>query len=203
MTARSFVLSCVGVLAAIAVMACGDPLQVKANLNTIDDTLAVFGLSDAPPSGPTALNTFVPRVVRLDPSQNYDVAFDIKRDQSGERTAYVYPARVVGQFGTAGIIKETTQSYEQITRAPVTGYGDTTAVAIKAGDVLLIQAASYACAGQLISARRFIYSKMVIDSVHYDLFDPSTNPSGNTIYFRMRVNPNCGFISLETGLPTF
>jgi hypothetical protein len=203
MTARSFVLCCVGVVAIAAATACGDPLQVKATLNTIEDTLAVYGLSEAPPSGPTALNTFVPSAVRTDPSQNYDVVFDIKPNASGQPTAYIYPPRAVGLFGSAGIIKDSTQSYDQITQAPVSGYNDSTAVPIKAGDVLVIQAASYACAAQLVTARRFIYSKLVIDSVNYTPFNATTNPAGSTIYFRMRVDPNCGFISFANGLPTF
>ena len=204
MTARSFVLCCVGVLAITAVTACGDPLQVKANLATIDDTLSVYGLSEAPPSGPSALNTFLPAVVRTDPSQNYDVVFDIKPNGLGQPTAYIYPPRAVsGFFGSAGIIKETTKSFDQITQAPVSGYNDSTAVEIKAGDVLVIQAMSYACAGQIVPGRRFIYSKMVIDSVNYTPFNATTNPSGSTIYFRMRVDPNCGFISFANGVPTF
>jgi hypothetical protein len=130
------------------------------------------------------------------------VAFDIKPDQAGQPTAYIYPPRAVGLFGSAGVIKAT-QSYDQVTQAPVSGYNDSTAVPIKAGDVLLIQAASYACAGQLISARRFIYSKLMIDSVNYTPYNADTNPGGNTIYFHMRVDPNCGFISFASGLPSF
>jgi hypothetical protein len=202
MTARLFVL-CMGALAVAAATACGDPLQVKANLDTIDDTLAVFGLSEAPPSGPSALNTFVPRAVRTDPAQNYDVVFDIRPDSAGARTAYILPAAVVGPFGSSGIIKETAQSYDEIVKAPVTGYNDSTAVPIKAGDVLVVQAGSAACAGQIVQARRFIYSKLVIDSVNYSAFDPINNPNGSTIYFRMRVDPNCGFLSLASGLPSY
>lgn len=192
-----------GVAAVVATTACGNPYEVKATTNTIDDTMAVYGLSEAPANGPSAINTFVPRAVRADPSQNYDVVFDIRPDSAGTPTAYIYPARVIGQFGGSGVIKDTTQSFDAITQAPVRGYDDSTAVPIKAGDVLLVQAASYACASQLIADRQVLYSKIVIDSVDTTPFDPVSNPGGSTIHLRIRVDPNCGFISFANGLPKF
>ena len=194
---------CVAVAAACAVAACSNPFAVKATVNTIDDTVAVYGLSEAPTNGPTAINTFIPKVVRVDPSQNYDIVFDIRADSSGQPTAYALPPRAVGFFGGGGIQKDTTRTFAQITQAPVTGYNDSTALPIRAGDVLLVQSLSYACTSQIISARQFIYSKIVIDSVHYTPFDPVTTPNGSTIYLRLRVDPNCGFISFADGLPTF
>lgn len=202
MTARLLLL-CVGVLAVAATTACGDPFKATATVQNIDDTLALYGLSEAPANGPTGINTFVPRAVRADPSQNYDILFDIRPDSTGARAAYILPPRAVGLFGSAGIIKDSTESFEAITQAPVRGYDDSTAVPIKAGDVLLVQAASFACASQLITDRRVIYSKIVIDSVNYSPFDPDTNPAGSTIHLRMRVDPNCGFISFADGLPGF
>jgi hypothetical protein len=202
MTARLLLL-CVGVLGVAGTTACDDPLRAKATLDNTDYIATVYGLSEAPVNGPSAVNTFLPRAVRTDPSQNYDVVFDIRPDSQGTPTAYILPPRAVGLFGGAGIIKDTTRSYDEITQAPVRGYDDSTAVAIAAGDVLLVQAASFACASQLISDRQVIYSKMMIDSVNYSAYDPDTNPGGSTIHFHMRVDPNCGFISFADGLPTF
>ncbi|HEX6536542.1 MAG TPA: hypothetical protein VF041_18270 [Gemmatimonadaceae bacterium] len=202
MTARLLLL-CVGAIAVALTTACGDPLRAKATLDNADLDAAVFGLTEAPVNGPSAVNTFVPGVVRTDPSQNYDVVFDIRPDSQGTPTAYMLPPRAVGLFGGAGIIKDTTHAFDEITQAPVRGYDDSTAVPIKAGDVLLVQAASFACASQLISDRQVIYSKFVIDSVNYSSYDPDTNPGGSTIHFHMRVDRNCGFISFADGLPTF
>lgn len=202
MTAR-LLLFCVGVLVVAGTTACGDPLKAKASVKNIDDTLALYGLTEAPANGPTGINTFVPRAVRADPSQNYDVLFDIRPDSTGARTAYIVPPRAVGMFGNAGVMRDTVHAFADITQAPVRGYDDSTAVPIKTGDVLLVQAASFACASQLIADRQVIYSKIVIDSINYSPFDPSTNPAGSTIYLRMRVDPNCGFISFADGLPAF
>ena len=201
MTSR---LLCFGLatLAVMATTACKDPFEVKAQADVFEDTLAVYGLSAVPPTAPTALNTFDGVVVRTDPSQHFDVVFDIREDpETGDTTAFVLPPRAVGGFSTAGILKDT-RSFDEITRAPTSGYNDSTAVPIKAGDVLLVQAASYACGGQVISARLYIYSKMVIDSIKVSPpFDDETNLGGSTIYFRLRVDPNCGFVSFEDGLP--
>lgn len=194
---------CVGALAVLSASACGNPFAVTATANVVTDTLAVFGLSEAPLNAPSAINTFIPVPVRTAPSQNYDIVFDIRPDSTGTPTAYLLPPRAVAAIGSAGIIKDTTQAFDAITQAPVTGYDDSTIVAIKAGDVLLIQAQSFACASELVTQRLYVYSKIAIDSVHYTPYDPVTNPTGGTIFLRITVDPNCGFISFASGLPTF
>ena len=190
-------------VAGAAVSACGNPTEVKATLKVIDDTAAVFGFTGAPLDGPTALNTFVPRVVRADPSQSYDVVFDFRVDAATNDTfAVILPPRAVGTFGSAGIQKSTAE-YSTIVQAPTHGYNDSTATRIDSGDVVLIQARSSGCANQIVEQRRFVYSKLVIDSIRTPPYDQVTRPTGNTIYFRLRVDPNCGFISLADGLPEF
>lgn len=200
----TFRLLCFGIatMAVAATTACKDPFEVTAQAEVYGDTLVVYGLSAVPPNAPTALNTFDGRVVRTDPSEHFDVVFDFRVDtETGDTTAYALPPAAVGGFSTAGIIKDS-RSFDEIGRAPTTGYDDSTAVPIKAGDVLIVQSASYACAGQLIASRLYIYSKLVIDSVHASPpFDDEHNPGGSTIYFRIRVDPNCGFVSFADGLP--
>ena len=200
MKARLLLLLLLGVS---ALSACGNPTEAKATVKVIDDTAAVFGLTGAPLDGPTALNTFVPRVVRADPSQNYDVVFDFRVDPATNDTfAVILPPRAVGAFGSAGIQKSTAD-YSTILQAPTSGYNDSTAVRIDSGNVVLIQSRAAACASQLVEQRQFIYSKLVIDSIRTPPYDQVTRPTGNTIFFRMRVDPNCGFISFANGLPTF
>ena len=98
---------------------------------------------------------------------------------------------------------DSTQTFDAITQAPNVPYNDSTVVPLKPGTILIIQALSNACTVQLTTAQQFIYSKIVIDSINYTPFDGFTNPAGNTIYFRIRVDPNCGFRSFKDGLPTF
>jgi hypothetical protein len=141
--------------------------------------------------------------VSADPSQNYDLVFDIRPDSAGVLRGFVLPPKVVALFGNAGIRRDSVDAFEDIKQAPVTGYDDSTAVAVNPGDVLLIQAQTTACSGEVLTQRQFMYSKIVIDSVNTSPFDPITNPAGSSIYFRIRVDPNCGFISFADGIPTF
>jgi hypothetical protein len=174
--------------------ACADPLATTATLPTIDDTAAVFALTGAPESAPTAINITFPRAVITTPSENYDVVFDIRHD-----SAFAFPPHAIGATLTAGL-QLATQPYDAITEAPISGYNDTLPVFIKAGDVLLVQSTSAQCVTQTVQARTFLYAKIVIDSIFYDGAAAPHTP--RTIWYRMRNDPNCGFISFLDGIPT-
>jgi hypothetical protein len=174
--------------------ACADPLATTATLPTIDDTAAVFALTGAPESAPTAINITFPRAVITTPSENYDVVFDIRHD-----SAFAYPPHAIGATLTAGL-QLANRPYDAITEAPTTGYNDTLPVFIKVGDVLLVQSTSAQCVTQSVQARLFLYAKVVIDSIFYDGATAPHTP--RTIWYRMRNDPNCGFISFLDGIPT-
>ena len=187
-----FLVLFLGVGAAAA--ACADPFKTKATLATIDDTAAVFALTGAPESAPTAINITFPRAVIATPTEHYDVVFDIRND-----SAFAYPPHAVGATLTAGL-QLATQPYDAITEAPTGGYDDTLPVFIKAGDVLLVRSSSAQCATQPVQARTFLYAKVVIDSIFYDEATAPHTP--RTIWYRMRNDPNCGFVSFLDGIPT-
>lgn len=172
------------VLAVIAPAACGDPLSARASFETVEDTLAVFAFSDTPLSAPSGLNTIRHEAVRVDASSDYDIVFDISPDGQ----AVIYPPRLIGAVGNAGVRTDTT-GYARVLEAPADGYNDSTATTVAEGDVVLVRAASPSC---VTAFNPYIYSKLVIDSVR--------TPS-RTIYFRMRVDPNCGFRGLAEGVP--
>ena len=177
----------------VAAAACADPFATTATLPTIDDTAAVFALTGAPESAPTAINITFPRAVITSPGENYDVVFDIRHD-----SAFLYPPHAIGAALTAGL-QLSTQPFDAITKAPTSGYDDTSAVFVKAGDVVLVQSTSSQCVGQGITARTFLYAKIVIDSIFYDAAAPPHTP--RTMWYRMRNDPNCGFLSFEDGIP--
>ena len=172
-----------------------DPFETKATLATIDDTAAVFALTGAPESAPTAINITFPRAVIATPGENYDVVFDIRHD-----SAFAYPPHAIGVDAHGRRCSSRPQPYDAITQAPSTGYNDTLPVFIKAGDVLLVQSTSAQCATQGVQARTFLYAKMVIDSIFYDEATAPHTP--RTIWYRMRNDPNCGFLSFLDGIPT-
>jgi hypothetical protein len=186
-----FLVLLVGVGAAAA--ACADPLATTATLSTIDDTAAVFALTGAPESAPTAINVTFPRAVIATPSERYDVVFDIRND-----SAFAYPPHAIGATLTAGL-QLSSEAFGAITEAPTAGYNDSLPVFVKAGDVLLVQSTSAQCANQSVAARTFIYAKIVIDSIFYDEAAPPHVP--RTIWYRLRNDPNCGFLSFADGIP--
>ena len=202
MPARPLVLT-FGALAVLAAAACGNPFALKANTDVIADTLAVYGLTSAPTDGPTALNTFGPQLVTTTPTSHYDIVFDIRPDSAGNLQAYALPPKAVASFGSAGFIVDSTQAFDAIASAPNVPYNDSTIVPLQPGTILVVQALSSACSVQLVASQQFIYSKIVIDSINYTPFDAFTHPAGNTIYFRIVVDPNCGFRSFKEGRPTF
>jgi hypothetical protein len=177
----------------VGAFACGDPFATTASLPTIDDTAAVFALTGAPESAPTAINISFPRAVITTPSEQYDVVFDIRND-----SAFVYPPHAIGAALTAGI-QLSSKPYDAITQAPVSGYDDTMPQFVKAGDVLLVRSQSSLCSTQGIQARLFLYAKIVIDSIFYDEATPPHTP--RTMWYHMRNDPNCGFISFADGIP--
>ncbi|MBA2685967.1 MAG: hypothetical protein H0U66_15900 [Gemmatimonadaceae bacterium] len=174
-------------------VACADPFKTAATLATIDDTAAVYALTGAPESAPTAINVTFPRAVITTPGEHYDVVFDIRND-----SAFAYPPHAIGAILTAGL-QLSTLPFGSITEAPTTGYNDTLPVFVQSGSVLLVRSTSAQCSNQSVAARTFIYAKIVIDSIFYD---GATSPHvPRTIWYRLRNDPNCGFLSFDDGIP--
>ena len=110
------------VVAGFAASACSNPFATKATVATIEDTVAVFAFTGAPPSGPTALNIFTPAPVIAMPTANlnltYDIVFDIRND-----TAYAMPPHAIGAINET-LLQTTTQPYVSITQAPSSGWSN-------------------------------------------------------------------------------
>lgn len=164
-------------------------------LATVHDTQAVFSLDGGPPSGPSAINTCTPTPVQAVPGSFFDVAIDIQGTQ-----AYALPPHAVSSAGAAGL-DTTTQTWDQVTEAPASGYNDSTALAIGPGTVFLVQAQPRNCQLLPYQNQRFLYSKILIDSIHYYPFNAVTAPSGLTVYYEILVDPVCGYRSLAPGIP--
>ncbi len=168
-----------------ALAGCGDPLNIRAQFDTVADTVTVFAVTGTSVIAPAALSTIRHEAIRLDPSRDFDVVFDI--DAQGR--AVLYPVQLVGGSpGNTGI-QVTTQSYDAIVEAPSSGYARDSATVLDVGDVALIEAQPAFCAASLY---RTIYSKLIVDEI-----DLATR----SVQIRIRVDPNCGFRSLAEGLP--
>jgi hypothetical protein len=188
MSSRS-TLAVVALAAAVGLAACGDPLRVEAQLENTTDAFAVFALSGTPASYPTALNLSARQIViptiAANGTANFDLAFDL--DAGGR--VLVYPARLIArtfQAPPAVGLRRATESFDQLTRAPNTGYVTDSVVAVTPGQTVALQFTTGTCLYDPL------YGKLVVDSVR---------PAARTIFVRLRVNPNCGFRALTTGRP--
>ncbi|MGI8508530.1 MAG: hypothetical protein ACR2MQ_04320 [Gemmatimonadaceae bacterium] len=183
------------VLLAISIAACSSTTAIIANLPVTADTLVAYALSGTPASLPSGLAVTLRSTVRVDATASFDVAFDF--DPHGN--IIISPARTIVSPLTGNVplvgLQTSTASFDAITTAPGGYYRPDTAIVVKPGEAFIVLATrstgSQTC---LYSPSPHIYAKVVIDSVK-----PSTT---RAIYLRQTVDPNCGYKSLEIGLPT-
>jgi hypothetical protein len=94
--------------------------------------------------------------------------------------------RTVGLRKVAG-------AFDDLTIAPTGRYADSTLVVSK-GEVFVVQAVRNSSGDVCqFDISPYIYSKMQVDSVAVD---------SRTIFVRAVLDPNCGFRSFESGIPT-
>ena len=187
-------LAIIATMCVVAVLnACGDPTSLKANTPTVVDTLYVFALSGTPPSYPSGVSIIARQAVRVDGFGGFDVAFDI--DAAGN--AVVYPVKLVvavsGGSRPVGLQK-IPASFERILEAPQAGYESDSSLVLAPGETVVIQSAhngqSDICQFALSP---YLYAKIGVDSV---------NLASRTIYMQLGLDPNCGFRSFASGIPT-
>jgi hypothetical protein len=179
--------------AVVGLNACGDPTNLQASLPTGVDTLSVFALTGTPPAYPSGLAILQRQPVRVDGLASFDVAFDIT--PSGD--AIMYPVKlVVAAPGTSRPVglQRVAGLFDAVNTAPSSGYEVDSAMVMTPGSVVVVQSAHNA-SGDLcqFALNPNIFAKVVVDSVNTD---------SRLIYFKLGVDPNCGFRSFAIGIPT-
>jgi len=177
----------------VVLNACGDPTNLKATLPTFTDTLSLFALSGTPPSYPSGLSLLGRQAVRVDGFANFDVAFDI--NGSGNVVAYPVKLVVASPAGArpVGLLKAA-GGFESVLDAPATGYKTDESVILAPGETVVIQSAHNSSQDICqFALSPYLYAKISVDSV---------NLASRTIYLQMGLDPNCGFRSFASGIPT-
>lgn len=180
---------------AAAFAACGNPLGLRASIEVQFDTLAVYAMSGTPVTYPAAFDVGGQRVTRITAEIAFDVAFDIALDGR----ARLVPARQVaatrdlGGFGPSSSprvgLQKATGTFESLSRAPNGGYAHDSTLVVATGEAVFVEVTSDICQFSLSSQ---IYGKLVVDSI---------DTAARRLYFRSVVDPNCGFRSLQPGIP--
>lgn len=168
-------------------IACGDsnglPDATTANVESVDTLWALVGTPVSTPSGYSVQGS---QRVRTDLSVAFDFAYNAAT--AGE---HVFLPQAALGIDTAAAAKPgfqlRTESFEAITVAPSDGYITDTAVPIAVGERYVVRS-RVVCTALGVP----LYAKLEIVS-----FDEATR----IVSFRILVNDNCGFKSLEPGLP--
>ena len=174
--------------------ACSDTLGLRASRAVAYDTLSAYGMTSTPVSFPVAYSASDGLVVRVDPSISFDVAFDLTADSKVRLipARRISTTRLITGLATATprvgmqLVKGT---FESMTKAPSGGYAYDSTFVVAPGDGVVLELSGDACQYSLSSQ---LYAKLVVDSVA---------ATRRQVYFRAVRDPNCGFRSLQPGVP--
>jgi hypothetical protein len=177
--------------AMVVASACSDFTGVPASLPTMADSGTAYAINGAPLGAPTALYVFGGALVNADANFLFDVAFDL--DANGG--IVVLPQRDVASAlastHTVALQVDSTHQFDEITRAPASGYRADTAVTVRRNQVVLAQVTDLnACTYSLTGST--VYAKFVVRAI---------NREARTLEVRYTVDPNCGFRSFTPGVP--
>lgn len=186
---RRRMLLVLGATAALGTAACDDPFAPRATTEVRTDSFVVYSVTQTPINAPAAFNIVFFTTLRLEPTYSFDLVFDI--DETGK--AVLIPVRLVGGAVTSARqvgLQKITGPYEDMTRAPVTGYQYDSTMALDVGEAALVELRTDVCQFQ---TSQMVYAKLQIKAI---------DPVSRTIVFRITYDPNCGFRSFLPGVPT-
>ena len=124
-------------------------------------------------------------------------AFDVALDIDGSGNAVIYPVKLVvatpGGSRPVGMQK-VSGTFETVMEAPKTGFETDSALVMTRGEVVVVQS-PHNGSGDIcqFAISPDLYAKIAVDSV---------NLASRTLFLRMGFDPNCGFRSFATGIPT-
>ena len=167
--------------------ACDNTLQLPGATSTnAVDTVTVYALRGTSVILPSGFDIPSNLPARTD-NAAFDFAFDI--DQAGH--ALVYPAGALGLARSPGVLL-TGNVFDSLKTAPTTGYLDSLAVTVNTGDVFIVRSRPYIIGCEL-TGELPRYGKFRVLAVDLGL---------RSMTMETLVNQNCGYRSLEPGLPT-
>lgn len=170
--------------------ACNDPTRLRARFENLSYDLTVWAMTGTPESFPAAVLVPQRQVTRPDGSGAFDIAFDI----NPQGQVVLLPVDlVVAPVGGARRIgfQRVTGSFAALEAAPKSGWVYDSAFTWQRGETIAMRIQSVYCQ---FDVAQEIYAKFVLDSVI---------PAERRMVLRGFINPNCGFRSFATGLPSF
>ena len=191
MNLRKFALG--AIVASVFFVACDDSNPFAAQLPTSQDVYTLFALTGTPPAYPSGLNTFARSPTRVDGNASFDVAFDINAD--GKAVLYPVKLIVTSVSGDRPVgLRKVAGTFDSITEAPTGTYQTDSAVVAAKGEIVVVEA-NRGSSGDVCSFNISpnIYTKILVDSI---------DVASHTITIQTVMDPNCGFRSFATGIPS-
>ncbi len=182
---RHFWLAASTALLAGAALACGDALGLPpVQSDNVVDTTVLFALQGTDISAPSGFDIVSGLRSRTDLAEPFDLAFDIDANDR----ALLFPAAALGLL-TEAAVRESSQSFGAIDRAPTDGYQSDSALVLRVSMVILARsrAAPQFCAFLGAIPRFGKFRVLAIDQ------------AARTVTLEFLVNVNCGYRSLEPG----
>ena len=174
-------------LSLLALIACGDDDGLAdPTFSNVERSDTVYALLGTPVTTPSAYAIEGNRRVRTDVSTEFDFAYNI--EPSGRRV--FLPRAALGIQTTASVnpgFQLRSESFEAITVAPSNGYITDQAVPIAQGE-------RYVVRSRIVCPSLGLPKYAKLEVVSFD-------DVARTVAFRILTNDNCGFRSLEPGLP--
>jgi hypothetical protein len=186
---RLAVLGLLGLAATAAGCGGADPFAPRASLSTASDVLTVYPYSGDPalPAGIDPFNGLAvrPRLVGTRP--NFEVAVDAAA--GGRVLLRTVRTLLVAPGGTPQVgLRTVAQRYDSLTAAPTDGYVFDSTLTVNVGQTVALRSSGLTCTPNAPYS-----AKLVVDSI----------TAGGGFAVRITTNPNCGFRSFASGLPTF
>jgi hypothetical protein len=160
---------------------------LTASLESRVDTVTVGALIGTPLSVPSGYSINARRAVRTDSVSVFDFAYNILPDGRRVFLPFATLGLGAGLSLLPGFIAME-QTFEQIREAPANGYRNRDTIPLAVGDRFVVRSSTQACPSFGVPK----YAKLqVLD------FDEVAR----LVRFQILVNQNCGFRSLQPGLP--
>jgi len=172
-----------------------DPLPPPATEPVTRQVIQLFARTQPDTLRPSAFDMLVMTEVRFG-GDNFDFVFDMGPDSrfglgtTGNTIAVLLPRGAFTQARASGL-QRSLITFDSIRAAPVTGYFADQPIAIGTGDALLAASRLLTCMTNYQAPR---YAKLYVESVDFSTLSAT---------IIVVTDPNCGYRSLEPGLPTY
>jgi hypothetical protein len=182
----------------VALAACGTDAQLPpAGRAVTQQQITLYALTGTSVLTPSAYSMSLELEVRTDQTSDFDFAFDIGIDSvlgvgtTGDTVAVLMPRGALGLTADGGL-QRSTLDFDSIVAAPLNGYERLNPLVVTQGSVLIAASRLLQCTYQIIRPRAM--AKLVVDQL--DLVQ-------RRAVIRLVIDPNCGYLSLQPGIPSF